>query len=377
MKTFKYRLYPTKAQRSQLQHLLDTCRWAYNKTIEVRRNAWQEHGASLSLYDTNRLLAQWRAEDEWLGSGHAQAQQNAQLRVDLAFQAFFRRVKNGEPPGYPRFRSKERYDSFTYPQEKGNWRFFDDERLRLSKVGSVKIKLHRPIEGKAKTLTVRRDAVGNWWACFSCEVEPRLLPPSPEVVGIDLGLTAFATLSNGETTERQRWMKRDAGDVARLQRKKERLPTGSPERHKAVRALQHAYQRQTNQRDNFAHQESRKLVNRYGLIVFEDLDIAGMQKNGYPTINRGIADVAWDKFVRYTQYKAAEAGRACLLVNPRGTTQECSDCGQVVPKDLSVRTHDCPHCGLKMGRDLNASLNILARGLASLGCAGSPRSSPL
>ena len=375
MKTFKYRLCPTKSQRTQLQHMLDTCRWTYNKTLEVRRDAWQEHGVSLSLYDTNRLMAQWRAGDEWVSSGHAQAQQNAQLRVDLAFQAFFRRVKAGQEPGYPRFRCKERYDSFTYPQEKGNWRFLDDGRLRLSKIGAVKIKLHRPIEGRAKTLTIRRGSVSNWYACFSCETQVKLLPVSTKMVGIDLGLTTFATLSNGEKIERQRWIKRDAKDSARLQRKKERLTKGSPERKKAVCALQHAYQRQTNRRNDFAHQESRRLVNRYGLIVFEDLDIQGMQENGNRTINKGIADVAWAKFMQYTQYKAAEAGRACLLVNPRGTTQECSGCGTVVPKDLSVRVHDCPHCGLKMDRDLNASLNILARGLSSLGRASGPKSS--
>ena len=202
------------------------------------------------------------------------------------------------------------------------------------------------------------------------------LPVSTEMVGIDLGLTTFATLSNGETIERQRWMKRDAKDIARLQRKKERLPKGSPERKKAIHALQHAYQRQTNRRGNFAHQESRKLVNRYGLIVFEDLDIDEMQANGNRVVNKGIADVAWAKFVQYTAYKAECAGRGFLLVDPKDTTQACSRCGEIVPKDLSVRVHDCPHCGLKMSRDLNAALNILGRGLASLGRASGPRSSP-
>lgn len=376
-KTFKYRLFPTRAQRTAFQKQLDCCRWAYNKGLETRRDAWQQRQGSVSHYDTLKLLTQWKQEEPWLQQGHAQAMQEALTRLDLAFQAFFRRVKIGQNPGYPRFRGKERYDSFTYPQERGNWRFLNDGRLRLSKIGAVKIRLHRLIEGKAKTLTIRRDSVGNWYACFSCETEPSPLPISTEIVGIDLGLTTFATLSNSETVERKRWMKRDAKDIARLQRKKERLPKGSHERRKAVHALQHAYQRQINRRNDFAHQESRKLVNRYGLIVFEALDIVGMQENGYRTINKGIADVAWAKFVQYTAYKAECAGRGFLLVNPRGTTQECSRCGETVPKDLSVRIHDCPHCGLKLDRDLNAALNILGRGLASLGCASSPRSSPL
>lgn len=374
-RTYRYRLFPSAAQRSALRRQLDVCRWVYNRTLEVRRDAWQERHESLSRNDTNKLLTRWKQEQEWLQDGHSQAMQDAQKRVDLAFRAFFRRVKAGEKPGYPRFRGRDRYDSFTYPQQKGNWRFTDDGRLRLSKIGEVKIKLHRPIEGQVKALTIRRDSVGNWYACFSCLVEPKPLPVSGEMVGIDLGLTTFAMLSNGERIERRRWMKRDAKDIARLQRHKERLPRGSTERRKVVHALAHAYQRSTNRRNDFAHQESRKLVNRFGLIVFEDLDVRDMQANGNHVVNRGIADVAWGQFVQYTHYKAAEAGRACLLVNPRGTTQQCSGCGAVVPKNLSVRVHDCPSCGLKLDRDLNAARNILARGLTSLGV--SPKSSPL
>lgn len=366
-KTFKYRLFPTKAQRTALNQQLDCCRWVYNKTLETRKEAWEQHKESVSRYDTNRLLTGWKAEIEWLQSGHAQAMQESQKRVDLAFRAFFRRVKAGDNPGYPRFKSKNRYDSFTYPQEKGNWRFLENGRVRLSKIGDVKVNLHRSLEGECKTLTVRRDSVGNWYACFSCVIEPRPLPPNDNVVGIDLGLTTFAVLSNGSKIKRQRWMKRDSKDIARLQRKKERLPKGSPERKKAVRALQHAYQRQTNRRKDFAHQESRKLVNQYQFIAFENLDIDGMQQNGNKVINRGIADAAWNQFVQFTTYKAEEAGCGVVLVDPRGTTQQCSDCGEVVPKDLSVRIHDCPNCGLKLSRDHNAALNILARGLTSFG----------
>jgi putative transposase len=374
-KTFKYRLFPTAAQRTSLQAQLDACRWVYNKTLEVRRDAWKQEQKSLSRYDTNKLLTGWKQEHEWLKEGHAQAMQDAQKRVDLAFRAFFRRVKAGAKPGYPRFRGRDRYDSFTYPQAKGNWRFLSDKRLRLSKIGDVRIKMHRPLEGECKTLTIRRDSVGNWYACFSCIVEPKPLPQNDRVAGIDLGLTTFATLSNGDEIKRQRWMKRDAKDIARLQRKKERFAKGTPERRKVVRALRHAYRRAANRRSNFAHQESRKLVNDYQFIAFENLDIQDMQQNGWRTINQGIADVAWRQFVQFTTYKAEEAGRSVALVDPRGTTQECSGCGAVVPKDLSVRTHSCPHCGLSLSRDQNAALNILARGLASLG--ESPRSSPI
>jgi len=221
-------------------------------------------------------------------------------------------------------------------------------------------------------LTIQRDAVGNFYACFSCECESTQLEPVHKVVGIDLGLTTFAYFSDGEKIERQRWMKKDATDVARLQRKKEKFAKGSPERRKVVHALCHAYERAANRRRNFAHQESRKLVNQYQFIAFEDLDIqdmvasAGSASTGNKTITRGIADVAWGQFVQFTTYKAADAGRVVVRVNPRGTTQMCSGCHAIVPKDLSVRIHDCPHCGLVLNRDHNAALNILARGLAGL-----------
>lgn len=362
--TYKYRISPTSAQRTSLERTLELCRWVYNDTLGFRKETYEQSGKSVSLYDTNKLLTEWKATKPVLSQVHSQVLQNVQERVDLAFQAFFRRVKAGEEEvGYPRFKGKGRYNSFTFKQSGFK---LNGDRLTLSKIGDVAIKLHRPIIGTVKTLTIKRDAVGNFYACFSCEVEPTPLEPSYKVVGVDLGLTTFAYMSDGTKIERQRWMKQDAKDIARLQRKKEKFAKGSPERRKVVHALCHAYERAANRRRNFAHQESRKLVNEYQFIAFEKLDIQEMQVNGNKTISRGIADVAWGQFVQFTTYKAANAGRTVALVNPRGTTQECSGCGVIVPKDLSVRVHDCPECGLKLNRDHNAALNILARGLASI-----------
>jgi len=363
-KSFKFRLYPTKSQRTKLNQTLEACRLTYNKTLEVRRDAWQNEGESLSRYDTIKMLPIWKDEMPELEQVYSQVLQNVCERVDLAFRAFFRRVKAGENPGYPRFKGFGRYDSFTFPQS--GFKLIDN-KLHLSKIGDIKIKLHRPIDGQIKTLTIRRDKLGNWYACFSCIVEPKPLPVSSEMVGIDLGLTTFATLSNGDIIKRERWMKRDEKDLKRIQRKISQLDKGTPERQKAIRALNHVYTRVKNRRTNFAHQESRKLINKYGLIVFEDLDIDGMQSQGNRVINKGIGDVAWGQFVQYTSNKAEEAGRSVVLINPKNTTQKCSDCGTIVKKDLSVRIHNCPECGLKIGRDLNAALNILALGLQSIG----------
>src|SRR5678815_2450731 len=237
--TYKYRLFPTRAQRTSLEKVLELCRWVYNDTLAIRKETYEQTGKSISLYDTNKLLTEWKAAKPVLRQVHSQVLQNVQERVDLAYQAFFRRVKAGaEAAGFPRFRGKGWYDSFTFKQSGFK---LDGEILTLSKIGDVRIKLHRPICATVKTLTIQRDAVGNWYACFSCECEESPLEPSHKVVGVDLGLSTFAYMSNGKKIARQRWMKRDATDIARLQRKKEKFAKGTPERRKVIHALCHAY----------------------------------------------------------------------------------------------------------------------------------------
>jgi putative transposase len=366
-KTFKYRLFPTKAQASALQKQLDCCRWVYNKTIEVRKDAWQNEQESLSRYDTHKLLPLWKQDEEWLKEGYAQCLVNAQVRVDLAFRAFFRRVKAGQKPGYPRFRGRDRYDSFTYPQNNRSWRLSDGGLLRLGKVGDVKIKVHRPIEGEARTLTIRRDAVGKWYACFSCIVEPKPLPQTDKVAGVDVGLAHFATLSNGEPIGNPRFFKRDQAALVKAQRRLSKDAKGSPEHRKHKRVVQHIHQRIANRRYDFAHQTSRRLINEYQLLAFEDLDIQDMQNGNWRSMNRSIQDVAWRQFAQCCSSKAEEAGRTVVFVDPRNTSKLCSGCGAIVEKRLSDRVHVCPQCGLTLDRDHNAALNILARGLACLG----------
>jgi putative transposase len=369
--TFKYRLFPTTAQRSAMQRSLDACRWVYNQTLEVRRDAWQERQQSLSLYDTHKLLPQWKREKPELQQGFSQSLQDAQGRVDKAFRAFYRRVQRGEEKvGYPRFKGFYRYNSFTYKQYGNGVQLQEDGRLYLSKIGRVKIKVHRPLAGLPKQVTIQRDRIGNWYACFSCVIAPETLPPVVTAIGVDLGLSTFMTLSNGETIARRRWMQRDEQDLRRVQRKISRLPQDSVARRKAVRALNHIHRRIANRRRDFAHKVSRGLVNGNQVIIFENLDIAEMQQGTTKTISKGIADVAWGQVVDFTAYKAAWAGRTWIKVNPRGTTQGCSACGEMVPKGLSVRVHRCQHCGLVLDRDENAARNILSRGLATLRTVG-------
>jgi len=347
-----------------MQKALDACRWVYNETLATRKNAWKQEQQSVSLNDTTKMLPGWKREHSFLLDAYSQSLQNACRRVDLAFQAFFRRVKRGEKPGFPRFRGKNRYDSFTFPQD--GFKLLDNGRLRLSKIGDVKIVLHRPPNGTVKTLTIQRNALGNWHACFSCKVEPEPLPPSLKVVGVDVGLTHFATLSTGEQIDNPRFFRGDEKELAKAQRRFSKCDKKTPERRKHKRVIQHIHKRIASRRKDFAHKLSRQLVNEFQVIAFEDLDIQNMQKNNWHSMNKSIGDAAWGQFRQYTTYKAEYAGRTCVAVDPRNTTQMCSGCGQIVTKDLSVRIHDCPYCGLKLDRDHNAALNILARGLSCI-----------
>jgi putative transposase len=367
MKTFKFRLNPTRHQRSLLNNTLELCRWVYNETLATRKNAWELEKKSVSCYDTIKMLPGWKKEKPELSQVYSQVLQEVCKRVDLAFQAFFRRAKSGEKPGYPRFRGYGWYDSFTYSQTGFT---LCDKGLLLSKIGGIKIVQHRPIEGKIKTLNIRRDVVGNWYACFSCEVEPEPIPESKKVVGVDVGLESFATLSTGEKIDNPRFFRRDENELAKAQRKLSKAEKGTPERAKRRLAVCHIHQRISNRRKDFAHKFARQLVNEYGIIALEKLNGKGMLQNH--CLAKSISDAAWNQFAQYTQYKAENAGRECVLVDPRNTSKKCSRCGTLVEKFLSERVHSCPVCGLQIDRDENAAINILALGLQCLD--ESPRS---
>ena len=363
-KTSKYRILPTHGQQRLLNQMLEECRFVYNQTLATRRDAWEQRQETLGLYATQALLPHWKAERPSLKLVHSQVLQNVQVRVDLAFKAFFRRVKAGETPGYPRFKGFGRYDSITYPQY-GIGFTVADNQLAVSKIGRLPVLWHRPIAGQIKTLTIRRTSTGKWFACFSVDMEPQPLPPSDTAVGIDVGLESFATMSNSEKIANPRFFRQDEKELTKAQRKLSKAEKGTPERAKRRKVVARMHERIANRRSNFAHQLSRKLVNRFGIIAFEDLNTNGMLKNH--CLAKSIADAAWNQLVVYTTSKAEEAGRHVVLVDPRHTSQRCSRCGQMVKKELRVRVHACPVCGLVLDRDENAAINVLALGLQCLG----------
>jgi putative transposase len=365
-KAFKYRIYLTHGQQRILEGQLEECRWLYNQTLATRKNAWEQEQRSVDWYETKRALPLLKEERPSLKLVHSQVLQNVTEHVDLAFKAFFRRVKAGEQDaGYPRFKGKGRYDSITYPQY-GNGVRLEGERLILSKVGAVHVVLHRPVEGTPKTITLTRSRTGKWYVCFSCEVEARPLPVTDSVVGVDVGLASFATLSDGAQIDNPRFYRRDENDLKRVQTLKEAARNAQrwDENRRRKKAVAHIHERIANRRADFAHQRSRELVNRYQVIVFEDL--APMEMGRSRGMRKSILDVAWSQFISMTVAKAEEAGRRVVLVNPRDTTKMCSSCGKLVQKALRDRTHTCSDCGLVMDRDLNAAINILHRGLQVL-----------
>ena len=343
---------------------LDECRWLYNHFLEDGKTTYEQTGTSPNLYDQQAALPDLKQERPSLATVHSQVLQNVAVRVDLAFQAFFRRVRAGEKePGYPRFRGKGRYDSFCYPQSGFK---VVGERVRLSGIGDVKAVVHRPIEGEMKTCCVRRTSTGKWFVTFSCEVEPVSLPAVDTAVGIDVGLASFATMSDGSEIENPRFFRRDEQDLKRVHRLLKKEAKGSPGRGKRRKAFARVHERIANRRTNFAHQQSRKIVNRCGTIAVENLAINNMVHNH--CLAKSISDAAWNQFIQYLAYKAECAGRRMVLVNPAHTSQTCSNptCGHRQSMPLSDRIFRCPCCHLVLPRDVNAARNILRLGLQSL-----------
>jgi putative transposase len=354
-KTYKYKLKPTAEQERMLDRTLMLCRHVYNAAIGERREAWAKCGVSVGYYQQKAELPPIKAEMPEYGEVHSQVLQDVVQRVDRAFQAFFRRVKNGETPGYPRFHGRNRYNSVTYPQF-GNGAALDNGFLVLSKIGRIGVRWSRPLEGTPKTVTISREADG-WYVCFSCaEVATRLLAPTGQETGIDLGLESFATLADGTRIFNPGWYRKAERALKTAQRRVSRRKKGGNRRRKAVKLLAKAHLRVKRQRQDFHHKTALTLVRENDAIYHEDLQTANMVKNHH--LAKSISDAGWSQFLRILAAKAAYAGRRVVAVPPAYTSQTCSGCGVVVSKGLSVRWHSCPDCGASLHRDHNAAKNI-------------------
>jgi putative transposase len=360
---YQFRLYPTTPQVMILTQWLSTCRLLYNNSLAERKHAWDTQQQSVTYGEQARQLKDAKQTNPLLHTVHSQVLQDVLRRLDKTFKHFFRRLNKGEKAGYPRFKGNYRYDSFTYPQS-GFALDYHHKKLRLSKIGAITIKLHRPIpsEGVIKTCTIKRD-VDHWYACFTVA----LPSPAPEsqkrelqsAIGVDVGLNSLLTLNNGETIANPRWLRHSEKQLTKVQRRKDRKVKGSHNRYKQNRKVAQLHRKIRNQRKDFHHKISRKLVESYDLIVYEQLNIPNMVKNHH--LAKSISDAGWGQLMRFTEYKAEEAGTLVEYVNAYHTTQRCSRCGKLVPKTLATRIHRCPYCGLVLARDHNSAITVLHR----------------
>lgn len=363
VRTFRYPLRPTKAQVAVFDAWLIACRELHNAALQERRDAWRVARKPVTRYDQALALTEVRAADPAQAAVPARVQRYALDRVDRAFVGFFRRCKEGRTPGYPRFQSRRRYRSFGFPFQSttGN-------RVRVPLLGFVKFCAYRPIQGRPRTVSVSRDRAGAWWVAFACDIgEAPDKVPVRSAVGIDLGLHAFATVSDGAVIDNPRFTHRAQTRLTRRQRVLSRRQRHSSSRERARVLVAKAYRHIQQQRKDFFRKLSKQLLDRYDLVAHEDLNIRGMGRGHFA---RSVHDAAWGTFLRCLASKAESAGKHVIAVDPRGTTQRCSGCGVTVKKSLAERTHRCS-CGVVLDRDHNAAINILALGRSAVE-AGQP-----
>lgn len=358
LKTFKYRLYPTPAQEHQLLQVLNVCRHWYNMCLAERKYAYELEGRRVSKSEQERTAIQYRKTFPQAQIVFSQTMQTVCDDLDKAFQAFFRRVKAGEKAGYPRFKGREHFHSFAFKQFGAGARF-DGRRLKLYGIGRVAVRWHRPLEGQVKTVRIVHKA-GCWYAAFACEIEaPKPLAPTGQVVGVDVGISALATLSDGVKVENPNYYRAAQKKLRVLQRKLARCQRGSKHRRKALLRVQRQQEHVASQRKDYLEKLSTELVEHYDAIALENLRITNLVRNRH--LSKSILDSGWGFFAERLRVKAESAGREIRFVDPAYTSKCCSNCDAVFQDfDLSTRWVVC-ECGLSLDRDHNAALNILKR----------------
>jgi putative transposase len=361
--TYEYRLYPRRAEVKRLEQMLEQGRLVYNFALEVCKNTYQATGKGVKALSLWQHFRDWRnslPDDERLLN--ASSVQHLLRRLDKAYAAFFRRIKAGEKAGHPRFKGYDRFNSVEYTYGDGVKLVQDGDRtlLYVHRIGNLKVKFHRPLPDGAivKHVVLKRKASG-WYVNLQLEVPtPDVQPSQNPAVGGDVGLLRLLTLSDGTEIDNPRWLRSSLAKLRRAQRRLSRRKKGSCRRKKARQQVALLHEHVANTRKDFWHKTTRTLVNTYGAIGLEDLSLNFMLQNGHLSLS--AHDAGLGMFYTLLNSKAANAGCTVVRVDPAYTSQVCSDCGCLVEKALSVRIHDCPHCGLSIDRDLNAARNIFA-----------------
>ncbi len=379
-KSFKFKLYPNKLQKQALETIFQSHCLLYNEALHNRKVFYEENGKGLSFIDQCKWLAKERNQGKFKNINSSSSQKILK-RLDFAYASFFRRIKLGQKPGYPRFKNSKHFESITFAKFHDGIDIKDKKiyiqnlalncesflggkiflnRKRSNKFNFVRIKKHRPIEGETKNVILKKEC-GHYYVIIISEVQPKLDCKSKIQVGLDKGLTHFYTLSDGTKEENPRFYQFSQKELRVLNRSLSRKKKGSKSRSKQKNRLSKFHQKISRKRRDHQFKTARKLTHQYGLIAIEKLNVTGMTKNR--RLSKSISDVSWYGFDSILKHKAEEAGALVIEVDPKNTSQLCSSCGEIVKKDLSVRVHNCQYCGLKIDRDQNAALNILKRAL--------------
>jgi putative transposase len=357
MRAYKFRIYPSKKQGEEMCRHLWVSKELWNEMLEHCKQMYKDFG-----YFPTKNTLQLMVKDYGLFS---QTQQEVAHRVYNSVMRVFKLGKRGKKAGFPRFKSIERMKSLQYPQYGTG--FWLDKKLKVTPFGEIAIKKHREIKGKIKTLTLKREASGRWFAIFFVDT-PKEIPKENRgaAVGIDLGLKTFATLSNGEMIKNPRHLMKHEDMLAFIQRKFSKKKKRSKNRKRAKVRVAKLHEKVANTRADFLHKSSTHLVNAYSLLALEKLASKEMAEQRY---GKQINDAGWNMFAGMLAYKAEGAGCRVVFVNPKNTSQECSNCHEIVRKDLTERMHECPFCGLELDRDINAARNILTKATPGQGAS--------
>jgi putative transposase len=369
--SYKYRIYPNKEQEEIILKNFNFCRFLYNSSLQERKSYYKKHGKSRTYVEQASFLSDIKTEfSTQTETIFSQSLQSTLKQLDSAYSNFFRRIKNSkdsEKPGFPRFKSNDRFNSLCFPQSDftGFGVKLTDNKLKIFGIpGLVKIEYHRPFEGRCKRIILKKHG-DKYYVVLSCDDVPlKPLPKTGNTVAIDLGLSNFITTDTGEQYKHPKPYKTAKEKLAYLQRKLELKKRGSNNRKKLKIRIARTYEKITNIREDFQHKLANKLIRENDKIILEDLNVKSMMMSTNYFVNKGnISDAAMSSFTGKIVYKAERAGRLLDKVNPKNTSKMCSGCGQLkTDLELKDRIYHCQHCGLTMDRDHNAARNILKLG---------------
>ncbi|MCD7735693.1 MAG: IS200/IS605 family element RNA-guided endonuclease TnpB [Lachnospiraceae bacterium] len=366
--SYKFRIYPNRMQENQILRTFGCCRYVFNYYLSMRKETYEKEKKTLNYYSCANDLTHLKRSLEWLREVDATALQSALRDLDTAFQNFFRRVKRNEKPGYPKFRSKRNnHQSYKSKCVGTNIKILD-KSVQLPKLGKIKCRVSKAVQGRILSATVSRNPSGKYFVAICCtDVEINHFPKSDSAIGIDMGIRSFAVMSDGKVCPNNKYEAQSRKKLARLQRQLSRKTKGSKRREKARVRVARLHEHVSAQRMDTMQKLSTELVRKYGTICIENLAIKNMVKNHKQA--RSISDASWGKFRRQLEYKAEWYGRQLSVVDRFfPSSQLCSKCGTKWPgtKDTSVSSWICPQCGASHDRDKNAAVNILTEGLSLL-----------